>query len=269
LNFKPACYEHEEAVLINVETDDLLIIDFQSITSNPITGYPLVWSPDGMNLVLLIREWLPEEVAASSQPQTRKISYNLDTGDFSEFEITGGLIAWSKDKSSLLLIHSVEDELRAIGWYEIMSEDFTQEIPYTEEDYSYWPYTLSPDERILLRSDSPSPSRCNEVETYAMGSHEPFKPFLSLACFPAWSHDGSKLAYTAKFDMKGLPNRLMITNADGSNPISLFNDKTPHELAYPTWSPDGSQIAFTVGARENANAIYIVDVPEELQPALD
>jgi hypothetical protein len=58
----------------------------------------------------------------------------------------------------------------------------------------------------------------------------------------------------------------MITNKDGSNPISLFNDTTPHELAYPTWSPDGSQIAFTMGALENANAIYIVEVPDNLRP---
>jgi hypothetical protein len=262
LNFEPACYEHEETVLIDVDTGELHTLDIQSITPNPITGYPLVWSPDGKNLLLLIREWFPAEGSAPSQPQSRKMSYNLDTGTYSEFEITGSVIAWSGDGTSLLMIRSVEDDLSAIGWYKIESGDFFQEIPLTEEDNLFWPYALSPSEKILLRSNSPSSSSCNEVESYIMGSHEFFKPFLSLACFPAWSPDGSRLAYTAKFDLKGLPNRLMIADADGSSPMSLFTDTTPHELAYPTWSPVGNQIAFTMGAKENANAIYIADVPE-------
>jgi Tol biopolymer transport system component len=61
----------------------------------------------------------------------------------------------------------------------------------------------------------------------------------------------------------------MIANPDGSNPISLFDEITPHDLAYPTWSPDGRRIAFTMGGIENASAIYIVDVPEYLQPKSD
>jgi Tol biopolymer transport system component len=266
MNFEPSCRGNEEPLLIDVVNWQANIINLQAVSSNRITGYPIIWSPDGEELLLLIDERIPEEESVSVQSRTRKISYKLDTGTYSEVEITGGIIAWSRDGTSLLMIRSVNDDLEAIGWYDIENGDFRQEILLTEEDYLYWPYVLSPDERTLLRSDSPFTSSCNELESYTLGSREAFKTFLSLSCFPAWSHDGSKLAYTAKFDDKGLPNRLMIANRDGSNPISLFDDTTPHELAYPTWSPDGSQIAFTMGAIENANAIYIVDVPEHLQP---
>jgi hypothetical protein len=67
-----------------------------------------------------------------------------------------------------------------------------------------------------------------------MGSHEPFEPLLELACYVEWSPDGSKLAYTQKYDMKGLPNRLIIANVDGSNPVSLFEKISPNPLAHPT-----------------------------------
>jgi TolB protein len=61
---------------------------------------------------------------------------------------------------------------------------------------------------------------------------------LHDASEPDWSPDGSQLAYnTADHD------RLMVANADGSDPRSL----APYG-SDPAWSPDGSEIAYTGGS---------------------
>lgn len=57
---------------------------------------------------------------------------------------------------------------------------------------------------------------------------------------PAWSPDGSEIAFTSNRD--GGDFEIYVMNADGSNPTRLTS--SPGEDAHPMWSPDGSQIAF-------------------------
>lgn len=63
---------------------------------------------------------------------------------------------------------------------------------------------------------------------------------------PAWSPDGSRLAYTCMRQPDGsisLPRRICVRNADGTGFAVLSN--TLADDYGPTWSRDGSQIAFT------------------------
>jgi hypothetical protein len=57
---------------------------------------------------------------------------------------------------------------------------------------------------------------------------------------PAWSPDGSKIAFTSLRDAGN--SEIYVMNADGSNQVRLTND--PAADAHPSWSPDGSKIAF-------------------------
>ena len=58
---------------------------------------------------------------------------------------------------------------------------------------------------------------------------------------PAWSPDGTKIAFTTNRD--GIFNaEVYVMEADGSNPVNLTNN--PGFDAEPTWSPDGTKIAF-------------------------
>ena len=57
---------------------------------------------------------------------------------------------------------------------------------------------------------------------------------------PAWSPDGTKLAYTRSAN--AVPE-IYVMNADGSGKTNLTNN--PASDRYPTWSPDGTKIAFT------------------------
>jgi len=269
MKYQPVCYEHEKTILIDPQKDTIIPINFETISPNHTIGYPRVWSPDGMRLILNVgKRNSAEDIGANeSLYQYNYYSYAIDERIFTEIEIIWRVIAFSQDGSKLLITQGIDEETLALGWHVTETSEFIEELSYPLSNNFLGPYTFSPDNQILLQSDSSITSSCNEVQAYTMGSHEPFEPFLSLACYPAWSQDGSKLAYTSKASTGDLPNRLIISNKDGSDPVSLFPQTTPHELAYPTWSPDGRYIAFTFGAVSGANAIYIVDVPEPLQPS--
>ena len=59
---------------------------------------------------------------------------------------------------------------------------------------------------------------------------------------PAWSPDGSKIAYARTFCCSVSFGIIMVMDADGSNRIALTDDS--HLSFNPTWSPDGSMIAY-------------------------
>jgi TolB protein len=62
---------------------------------------------------------------------------------------------------------------------------------------------------------------------------------------PAWSPDGSRIAFEHLGDEDFWPAQTFVMNADGSLPrlVSIIPNRTYAE-SDPAWSPDGSQIAF-------------------------
>jgi hypothetical protein len=263
MQYQPSCFQHEETILVDPKTDAIKKIDFQSISANHTIGYPITWSHDGTQLILMVGERNPNGDAGADEPlfNYTYFSYAINEDTFTEMDIDWIIITFSKDGSSLLVIQNIDEETLALGWYDPKTREFIEELRYQLADSFLGSFAISPDNRILLQSDSTHTSICNEVQAYIMGSHKPFEPYMSLACYPAWSPNGNKLAYTAKASSKDLPNRLIIADPDGADPYSVFIEATPHELAYPTWSPDGHQIAFTFGGLSGANGIYIVDAP--------
>src|SRR5438270_12332836 len=57
---------------------------------------------------------------------------------------------------------------------------------------------------------------------------------------PAWSPDGSKIAFT-RYGANA--SDIYVMNADGGGIVQLTN--TPGNDDHPAWSPDGSKIAFS------------------------
>ncbi len=67
-------------------------------------------------------------------------------------------------------------------------------------------------------------------------THDP----AALDALPAWSPDGSRLAFVSERDGN---REIYVMSADGSSPMRLTDD--PGEDSNPTWSLDGRHILFS------------------------
>ena len=73
--------------------------------------------------------------------------------------------------------------------------------------------------------------------------------FVGADGYPAWSPDGERIAFYAKYD-EGKTWSMHTMNNDGTNRMRLTHEKNKWDSS-PTWSPDGKKIAF---AREYENS---------------
>ncbi len=64
---------------------------------------------------------------------------------------------------------------------------------------------------------------------------------------PAWSPDGTKIAYVARPD-SATPWGLYVIGADGSGQTTVIAPGTLNDIGSPDWSPDGARIAFQTNA---------------------
>jgi Tol biopolymer transport system component len=130
----------------------------------------------------------------------------------------------------------------------------------TQLTRSPWPEfdaTWSPDRtRIAFRSE---PKGDQEIWLMNADGSEPHR--LTRGLSPAWSPDGSKIAYSSPGEQLCPPGRglrctgLSIMNADGSGQHRVPNTDGGE---YPSWSPDGKRIAFNSNLT-GSHVMYIVD----------
>ncbi|MBF6589493.1 MAG: PD40 domain-containing protein, partial [Ktedonobacterales bacterium] len=80
---------------------------------------------------------------------------------------------------------------------------------------------------------------------------------------PAWSPDGSRLAFAA---MQGTTRQLFVMNADGSHQIQLTQGAGGGQQ--PAWSPDGRRLAY-VAMNDGQARVYVMNADGSDQRRLD
>jgi Tol biopolymer transport system component len=95
---------------------------------------------------------------------------------------------------------------------------------------------------IVFQSNRDSPFFDPRFDIYVMNADGSGQTRLTTeeGSFPAWSRNGSKIAFTSNRDGNF---EIYIMNADGSGQTRLTNRPNATDLQ-PAWSPDGSKIAF-------------------------
>jgi Tol biopolymer transport system component len=80
---------------------------------------------------------------------------------------------------------------------------------------------------------------------------------------PAWSADGSKLAYSSS----GADADVWVINADGTGEHDVSNDPDGPDIQ-PAWSSDGSMIAFIKQNFDGTSALWVMDADGSNQKRL-
>jgi hypothetical protein len=265
LDFKPRCFGSEdEIVLINVDNGVLETLDLSPISNSVRLSQPIAWSPDGTELLILITEQI-DEGGTENKLQSRYISYAPATSSFRNLDTKGTVIAWGVQETSFLIRQRSADNRALVGWYDVKFDEFTDLISIELEvgmaDY----YLLSPNQGFLLRANSLFPEDCETITVYSLEVEDNIIATISDACFPAWSSDSTKIAYSSK-EQNSSPSKVIVVDSDGSNPQLLITNDLPFGISHPAWSPDSERIAVTYGGQGNTNSIHIVEIPSNIRP---
>jgi Tol biopolymer transport system component len=163
--------------------------------------------------------------------------------------------AWSADGSKISYCSNES------GAFEIwtMNGDGSGQAQLTKLGGSSTFPDFSPDGSTIVFDGTSGTDTHTEILTVDTATGATVTPLTSCASgkagcsnqFPAWSPDGTKVAYIHADDADANGNainaQVWVMNADGSNAHALTTD-APEKGQLPDWSPDGTQIAYASGA---------------------
>ena len=226
------------------------------------------YSPDGSKIAFVSGGGLGYDIFVMNSDGTgRKQLTNTGSADLQP--------AWSPDGRKIAFVSNTFS-LNGQTDYEIwvMNADGTNPTPITNNSYSETQPAWSPDGSkiafessrrdlgdtdqniYVMNADGSGPA--SNLTPYTPGPQPGDPPYQGHDDDPAWSPDGSKIAYVHTFapNASGVPN-IWVMDANGGNKINIQNNQTTSGVE-PAWSPDGSKIAY-VGATDTNRDIYTMN----------
>lgn len=75
--------------------------------------------------------------------------------------------------------------------------------------------------------------------------------------FPAWSPDGSRIAFTHRTGASRFTREIFVMNADGSNRVQITNNTVADVM--PTWAPDGNRLALVAFGADDNRDVWVIN----------
>jgi len=229
------------------------------LTSNSGHDFEPTWSPDG------------SQIAFISFVDRNYYLYIMNSDGSNKRKITNASIysypTWSPDGSQIAFTKYIPGNNPANT--DICVTDLQGNVTrLTNNDVLDLMPTWSPDgSKIAFISQRDWNDDLLEAGIYTMNPNGSNQRRLSnysrfaYNSYPAWSHDGTKIAYSSFRDPEPYPSNLYVMNADGSNETRITNNTEYARILDPAWSPNDNYLVY-----KDSDEIYIIDSKGEESP---
>ena len=224
--------------------------DLRKLTPNPEDDAQSDWAPDGRHIAYRIRKPLQtsnfevSRMTAAGKDHTR-LTFSPDREASSQ-------PTWWPDRSRLLFRRSAPMAVSSLWTMDIDGKN--DALLHDPPGPQFYP-SISPDMTRFLFATTKSPTGDTDraIETMAADGSGLTTLFDVPGAFdsgPAWSPDGTRIAFESNADVAGgNPERdeeIWMMGADGADPLQITRNAIHDEGA--AWSPDGTMLAYSSGA---------------------
>jgi TolB protein len=223
--------------------------DLRQLTTNPADDAQSDWSPDGHAIAYRIRK--PNQRINFEVSRMTALGQDITKLTETPTGQASSQPAWYPDGSAILFRRSGPGLIGSIWHMGVNGE--SPELLFDPPGAQFYP-SLSPDMSRFLFATTKSPTGDTDraIETMNADGSELTALFDVPGAFdsgPAWSPDGSRIAFESNADVAGgNPERdeeIWTMDADGSNPVQITHNAIRDEGA--AWSPDGTMLAYSSG----------------------